>query len=155
MLAPNLYDISKKLMPVIPLPLRVFEIGSCFRKESEGRSHLKEFTMLNLVEWGLKEEDRIDRLKELAKLVLDAAEITGFQMTEEDSVVYGRGLDVVDVYKRQVRKGARFICGGSPGISDMRHGSSALVGCPEAGILSATMAALGRKYGIPTLIGGT
>lgn len=96
MLAPNLYDISKKLMPVIPLPLRVFEIGSCFRKESEGRSHLKEFTMLNLVEWGLKEEDRIDRLKELAKLVLDAAEITGFQMTEEDSVVYGRGLDVVD-----------------------------------------------------------
>ena len=32
MLAPNLYDISKKLMPVIPLPLRVFEIGSCFRK---------------------------------------------------------------------------------------------------------------------------
>ena len=34
MLAPNLYDISKKLMPVIPLPLRVFEIGSCFRKES-------------------------------------------------------------------------------------------------------------------------
>ena len=59
------------------------------------------------------------------------------------------------VLSQLVRKGARFICGGSPGISDMRHGSSALVGCPEAGILSATMAALGRKYGIPTLIGGT
>ena len=59
------------------------------------------------------------------------------------------------VLSQLVRKGARFICGGSPGISDMRHGSSALVGCPEAGILSAAMAAFGRMYGIPTLIGGT
>ncbi len=59
------------------------------------------------------------------------------------------------VLSQLVRKGARFVCGGSPGISDMRHGASALVGCPEAGLLSATMAALGRMYGIPTLIGGT
>ena len=61
----------------------------------------------------------------------------------------------VCVLTQLVRKGARYVCGGSPGISDMRHGSSALVGCPEAGILSATMAALGSRYGIPTLIAGT
>lgn len=96
MLAPNLYDISKKLMPVSQLPLRVFEIGSCFRKESEGKSHLKEFTMLNLVEWGLEEEDRVERLKQLAKVTLDAAQISGYRLVEEDSVVYGKGLDVVD-----------------------------------------------------------
>ena len=59
------------------------------------------------------------------------------------------------VLSQLVRKGARYVCGGSPGISDMRHGASASVGCPEAGILSAAMAAFGRMYGIPTLIGGT
>jgi Trimethylamine:corrinoid methyltransferase len=59
------------------------------------------------------------------------------------------------VLSQLVRKGARFVCGGSPGIADMRHGANASVGCPEAGLLSATMAALGRMYGIPTLIGGT
>lgn len=96
MLAPNLYDISKKLMSVSPLPLRVFEIGSCFRKESEGRSHLKEFTMLNLVEWGLKEEDRVERLKQLAKITLNTAEIADYRIVEEDSTVYGKGLDIVD-----------------------------------------------------------
>ena len=96
MLAPNLYDISKKLMAVSPMPLRVFEIGSCFRKESEGKSHLKELTMLNLVEWGLKEEDRVDRLKELARIALSAAEINDYRMVEEESVVYGKGLDIVD-----------------------------------------------------------
>ena len=95
MLAPNLYDVSKKLMSISKLPLRVFEIGSCFRKESEGKSHLKEFTMLNLVEWGVEEDKRVERLKELAKLMLDAAEIQDYQLLEEDSVVYGKGLDVV------------------------------------------------------------
>ncbi|MEA4964585.1 MAG: pyrrolysine--tRNA(Pyl) ligase large subunit [Oscillospiraceae bacterium] len=96
MLAPNLYDISKKLMAVAPFPLRVFEIGSCFRKESEGKSHLKEFTMLNLVEWGLKEEDRVERLKQLAKITMNAAAIADYQIVEEDSTVYGKGLDIVD-----------------------------------------------------------
>ncbi len=96
MLAPGLYEISRKLMPVLPMPLRIFEIGSCFRKESEGRFHLKEFTMLNLVEWGLDERDRADRLKQFANLVLQKAGIEQYQITEEDSVVYGRSLDVVD-----------------------------------------------------------
>jgi len=96
MLAPNLYDISKRLMSVSPMPLRVFEIGSCFRKESKGKSHLNEFTMLNLVEWGLNEEDRVSRLKQLAGITMDAAGIADYRIVEEESAVYGKGLDVVD-----------------------------------------------------------
>jgi len=95
MLAPNLYEVSRKIMTSQKLPIRVFEIGSCFRKESEGNSHLKEFTMLNLVEWGIPEEERVARLKELAGLVLKAAQIDDYSFEEEDSVVYGIGLDVV------------------------------------------------------------
>ena len=96
MLAPNLYDVSRKLMPYTYIYLRIFEIGSCFRKESEGKSHLKEFTMLNLVEWGLPEEQRIGRLKQLAEVVLQAAEIRNYRIEEEYSVVYGDSLDIVD-----------------------------------------------------------
>lgn len=96
MLAPNLYDVSQKLMNSTKLPLKIFEIGSCFRKESEGNSHLKEFTMLNLVEWGTPEEERVQRLKEMAKMVLEVAGIgERYQLEEEESVVYGKGLDVV------------------------------------------------------------
>ena len=95
MLAPNLYEVSRQLMTSQKLPLRIFEIGSCFRKESEGNSHLKEFTMLNLVEWGTPAEQRVERLKELASAVLDAAGIENYCLEEEDSVVYGIGLDVV------------------------------------------------------------
>lgn len=95
MLAPNLYDVSKRLMRVAKLPLRVFEIGACFRKESEGRSHLREFTMLNLVEWGTPEAERIDRLKTLGDLVLQAAGIQSYRLEREHSAIYGDGLDIV------------------------------------------------------------
>jgi pyrrolysyl-tRNA synthetase-like protein len=95
MLAPNLYDVSAKLLTSRRPPLRIFEIGSCFRKESEGQTHLKEFTMLNLVEWGTPAERRVGRLKELAALILKAARIDDYELTEEHSVVYGDGLDVV------------------------------------------------------------
>lgn len=95
MLAPNLYEISQKMINYCKMPLRIFEIGSCFRKESEGKIHLKEFTMLNLVEWGTPEEERVARLKELANIVLQAACINNYRFEEEDSVVYGKGLDIV------------------------------------------------------------
>lgn len=95
MLAPGLYEVSRRLIGSQGLPMRIFEIGSCFRKESEGRSHLKEFTMLNLVEWGTPMPERIDTLKQYCSKVLEAAQITEYEMTEEDSVVYGMGLDVV------------------------------------------------------------
>lgn len=95
MLAPGLYEISRQLMNTRPLPLKIFEIGSCFRKESEGRTHLKEFTMLNLVEWGTPMQERTQKLKEYSAGVLKAAGIENFSFENEDSVVYGEGLDVV------------------------------------------------------------
>lgn len=59
------------------------------------------------------------------------------------------------VLVQSVRKGARFVCGGSPGICDMKHGAAALVGAPEVGLLSSVLAEFGRYYEIPTIIGGT
>ena len=95
MLAPNLYEVSRQLMQSQGLPLRIFEIGSCFRKESEGRSHLKEFTMLNLVEWGTDPEQRNEVLKDFADLVMRTAGINDYLLENENSVVYGDGLDIV------------------------------------------------------------
>ncbi|MCR4892181.1 MAG: ATP phosphoribosyltransferase regulatory subunit [Lachnospiraceae bacterium] len=95
MLAPNLYELSRQLLSSQKLPLRLFEIGSCFRKESEGKSHLKEFTMLNLVEWGTELEERTDHLKAFARIVMKAAGIEDYGFENENSVVYGEGLDVV------------------------------------------------------------
>lgn len=96
MLAPNLYSLSKDLMNIVHgKPLRIFEIGSCFRKESEGKSHLKEFTMLNLVEWNLAEDEREKHLLEFGNIILEAAGITDFETESENSVVYGNGIDFV------------------------------------------------------------
>lgn len=94
MLAPNLYYVSKDLLRLWDKPVKIFEIGSCFRKESQGSTHLNEFTMLNLVEWGLPEEERHERLKHYAKLIMEAAELPDYELEEEESVVYGDTVDV-------------------------------------------------------------
>jgi len=52
MLAPNLYNYLRKLDKVLPDPIKIFEIGPCYRKESEGKEHLEEFTMLNFCQMG-------------------------------------------------------------------------------------------------------
>jgi phenylalanyl-tRNA synthetase alpha chain len=95
MLAPNLYDISKRMLKVYGQPLGVFEIGPCFRKESLGGRHLECFTMINFVEWGIEESIKIDRFKELAILLLDHLGLEGYSFEEEESVVYGNTIDVV------------------------------------------------------------
>jgi len=95
MLAPNLYTLLKDLLRLWPKPVRIFEIGSCFRKESQSSNHLNEFTMLNLVEWGLPEEERLSRLQEMAALVMRAVGIQGFSFEKEESVVYGDTIDVM------------------------------------------------------------
>ncbi|MDR1159224.1 MAG: pyrrolysine--tRNA(Pyl) ligase large subunit [Syntrophomonadaceae bacterium] len=95
MLAPNLYAVSRQIMNFAQTPLKIFEIGSCFRKESEGKLHLKEFTMLNLVEWGTPMEERLERLKELADIVLRAVPIRDYYLEEEFSQIYGDALDIV------------------------------------------------------------
>ncbi|MDR3270421.1 MAG: pyrrolysine--tRNA(Pyl) ligase large subunit [Peptococcaceae bacterium] len=95
MLAPNLYYISKDLLNIWQEPVRIFEVGSCFRKESQGSRHLAEFTMLNLVEWGTPFEHREARIAELAALVMQSAGMEDYALETEDSVVYGSTLDVV------------------------------------------------------------
>lgn len=95
MLAPNLYTLWKDLLRLWEKPIRIFEIGTCYRKESKGALHLNEFTMLNLTELGLPEDQRHQRLEELASLVMDTAGIVDYQLESESSVVYGDTLDVV------------------------------------------------------------
>ena len=95
MLAPNLYQYMVNLGRLKPRPIRFFEIGSCFRKESDGARHNSEFTMLNLVEMGVPVEQRQARLREMASLVVHAAGLTDYEFEAEDSAVYGETLDVV------------------------------------------------------------
>lgn len=92
MLAPNLYYLLSHLQRLWPLPVRIFEVGSCFRKESKGSSHLSEFTMLNLVELGPGAGTR-ERLTELAGLVMGSVGID-YELRATDSDVYGATLDV-------------------------------------------------------------
>ena len=58
MLAPNLYTVMRRLGRTWPRPFGIFEIGSCWRRDSKGGRHLNEFTMLNLVELGTALDDR-------------------------------------------------------------------------------------------------
>ncbi|MDQ7093510.1 pyrrolysine--tRNA(Pyl) ligase large subunit [Desulfosporosinus sp. PR] len=95
MLAPNLYTVWKDLLRLWEKPIKIFEIGTCYRKESQGSLHLNEFTMLNLTELGLPEEQRLDRLKEYAALVMNTVGITNYALEMTNSVVYGDALDVV------------------------------------------------------------
>ena len=95
MLAPNLYYVSKDLLRIWNQPVRIFEVGSCFRKESQGSTHLNEFTMLNLVEWGLAPEERKAHMESFARLVMEAAGLPDYQLEREQSVVYGDTTDVV------------------------------------------------------------
>ncbi len=95
MLAPNLYSLMQDFSRLGQRPVRFFEIGSCFRKESSGALHSNEFTMLNLVEMGLPSGDRHQRLEDLAGTVMEAAGITDYAFETEDSEVYGTTVDVV------------------------------------------------------------
>lgn len=95
MLAPNLYTLWKDLLRLWEKPIRIFEIGTCYRKESQGALHLNEFTMLNLTELGLPVDLRQQRLEELTALVMDTVGITDYQLELTNSVVYGDTLDIV------------------------------------------------------------
>jgi len=96
MLAPNLYELMRDIHKVTKDPVRIFEIGPCFRKESQGAQHLNEFTMLNLVEFaGTEDGSQISRLKELAKGAMEAVGISDYQLEVTESEVYGETVDVV------------------------------------------------------------
>ena len=93
MLAPNLYYVMRKIRDHTKGPVRIFEIGSCYRKESHSGSHLEEFTMLNLVEMG-PEGDATEHLMEY---IGDVMGVTGLEYTlsKEESDVYKETLDVM------------------------------------------------------------
>lgn len=96
MLAPNLYEVMRDLHKITKEPVRIFEAGSCFRKESQGAQHMNEFTMLNLVELaGVEDGQQMDRLKYLAQLAMKIIGISNYELIIEKSEVYGETLDIV------------------------------------------------------------
>ncbi len=95
MLAPHLYSLLVELLRVWEKPVRIFEVGSCFRRETQGSQHAAEFTMLNLCEMGLPAQSCRARLEELAAPLMRAAGIEGWSLQSEDSVVYGQTVDLV------------------------------------------------------------
>jgi len=95
MLAPNLYRVMYELGRLGNRPIRFFEIGPCFRKESDSAQHNNEFTMLNLVEMGLPQENRHQRLEELGRLIADTAGLKDYVFEKESSAVYGDTIDIV------------------------------------------------------------
>ena len=93
MLAPNLYVEMRELLRITKKPVKIFEMGSCFRKESQGAQHLNEVTMLNLVELAAVKDG--EQLAELERLALNAMKALGlkegeYEFVQEDSEVYGK-----------------------------------------------------------------
>lgn len=95
MLAPHLYYVLKDLLRLWDKPVRIFEVGPCFRKESQGSQHSSEFTMLNLVEMGLPVDSRENRIRELGALVAEAAGVSDYGFETVTSEVYGDTIDIV------------------------------------------------------------
>jgi pyrrolysyl-tRNA synthetase-like protein len=107
MLAPHLYSLMQNLLRLWDKPVRLFEVGPCFRKESGGARHGREFTMLNLVEAGLPMGGRESRLKELAAGVAESAGLVDYRMASAQSEVYGDTIDVLAGERRlEVGSGA-------------------------------------------------
>lgn len=92
MLAPGLYNHLRKFDNVLPDPVRIFEIGPCYRKESDGNNHLEEFTMLNFCQMG----SRCTR-EELEFLIEEFLDFLGieFEIVADSCMVYGDTIDVM------------------------------------------------------------
>ena len=94
MLAPHLYYVLVDLLRLWDKPVRIFEVGPCFRKESHGSQHSSEFTMLNLVEMGLPAENREDRIREMGALITEAAGVRDYRFESVTSEIYGDTIDI-------------------------------------------------------------
>lgn len=92
MLAPGLYNYLNKFDNVLPDPIRIFEIGPCYRKESDGKSHLEEFTMLNFCQMGSK--CTRENLILLIEDFLDFLNIE-HEIVSDNCMVYGETIDVL------------------------------------------------------------
>ncbi|MGN0659923.1 MAG: pyrrolysine--tRNA(Pyl) ligase large subunit [Emergencia sp.] len=97
MLAPNLYVVMRELHRITSEPVKIFEIGSCFRKESQGAQHMNEFTMLNCVELAAVEDgSQVEELKRLARSAMEALGVPEeeYELVVEESTVYGSTVDI-------------------------------------------------------------
>lgn len=97
MLAPNLYVVMRELHRITGEPVKIFERGSCFRKESQGAQHMNEFTMLNCVELAAIEDgNQMEEMKRLAHCAMKALEVPEdeYEFVIEESTVYGSTLDI-------------------------------------------------------------
>jgi len=101
--AMNLYAVMGKLKSFTKGPVKIFEIGSCFRKESKSNTHLEEFTMLNLVELD-PDGEPMARLKTYIGDIMGAVGLE-YETSREESDVYVETLDV-EVYGTEVASGA-------------------------------------------------
>jgi len=101
--AMNLYRVMRELRDHTDGPVKIFEIGSCFRKESKSSTHLEEFTMLNLVELG-PDGDAMEHLKMYIGDIMDAVGVE-YTTSREESDVYVETLDV-EINGTEVASGA-------------------------------------------------
>ena len=95
MLAPHLYYLLVDLLRIWERPVRIFEIGPCFRKESKGAKHASEFTMLNLVEMGTPVGTRKKRIQDMGSRVAMTAGIKDHRFETVTSEVYGDTMDII------------------------------------------------------------
>lgn len=92
MLAPVLYNYLRRFDKILPDPVKIFEIGTCYRRESDGSTHLEEFTMVNFCQMG-KGATR----EELTELIGEFLTYLGIEYKFEDDacMVYGDTVDVL------------------------------------------------------------
>lgn len=96
MLAPNLYVMMRELHRITNEAVKIFEMGPCFRKESQGAHHMNEFTMLNFVDLaGVKDGQQMERLEYMAREAMKVLEIDNYELQTESSVVYESTLDIL------------------------------------------------------------
>ncbi len=101
--APHLYSILGRFEKTLSKPISIFEVGPCFRKESSGREHISEFTMLNLVELA-PEKEPASRLENIVREIMESLQID-YDLCREESNVYGETFDVL-VNDMEVGSGA-------------------------------------------------
>ena len=95
MLAPNLYQMLYNFSRLVDRPIRIFEVGPCFRRDSSGKYHMQEFTMLNLVEMGSEEKEGEKRLGELIVLIMQACGVDNYSLIKNKCDVYGDTVDII------------------------------------------------------------
>lgn len=92
MLAPVLYNYLRRFDSILPDPVKIFEVGTCYRRESNSNTHLEEFTMVNFCHMG--EGATHENLMDLIDSFLTHLGIE--YTTEGDScLVYGNTVDVM------------------------------------------------------------